>query len=190
MANFLTALNLVLKHEGGYANNPADRGGETYQGIARNYNSSWAGWAILDQIVNKTWNALYDGLNRHVEAFYKAQYWDRYKLGGIEDQHLANLVFDWLVNSGQAGRQIQLVLVSMGQNIAVDNIIGNQTVAAMNRVDSVELTNRIVAARKEYYLGGVDAGWLDSQFINGLLTRADSFYVEVKETLGKQTPQA
>lgn len=185
MANFKTALKLILKHEGGYVNNPADRGGETYQGIARNFNQHWAGWFILDQITNKAWNSIYTELNAHVEAFYKAQYWDRHHLGGIENQHVANLVFDWLVNSGQAGRQIQQVLVAMGQPIAVDNIIGRQTVAAINAVNSTELTNRIVAVRKSYYEGGVTAGWLDNQFLNGLLKRAESFALEVADEVGK-----
>lgn len=185
MSNFTTALNLILKHEGGYANNPLDRGGETYQGIARNFNQWWSGWQILDGIANKAWNAVYSELNSHVQAFYKAQYWDRHKLGGIHNQAIANLVFDWLVNSGQAGRQIQQVLVNMGQNIAVDNIIGQQTVNAINNVDQNELNRRIVEARKAYYQGGVDAGWLDSSFLNGLLSRAESFAGEVVDTVGK-----
>jgi len=185
MSNFNTALNLILKHEGGYANNPLDRGGETYQGIARNYNASWAGWSVLDTIAGKTWNAIYSQLNYHVEAFYKAQYWDRHKLGGINNQAIANLVFDWLINSGQAGRQIQQVLVSMGQNIAVDNIIGQQTVNAINSVNQAELNNKIVEARKSYYIGGVESGWLDSSFLNGLLSRAESFAGGVVDTVGK-----
>jgi lysozyme family protein len=185
MSNFNTALNLILKHEGGYANNPLDRGGETYQGIARNYNASWAGWAILDNIANKTWNAVYSQLDYHVEAFYKSQYWDRHKLGGIQSQAIANLVFDWLVNSGQAGRQIQQVLVSMGQNIVVDNVIGQQTVNAINAVNQAELNNKIVSARVAYYQSGVYEGWLDSSFLNGLISRAESFAGGVIETVGK-----
>lgn len=175
----------MLKHEGGYVNDQNDRGGETYQGVARAFNPSWAGWPVLDQIVNKTWNAIYPGLAHHVEAFYKAQYWNRFKLECIQNQAIANIVFDWLVNSGQAGRQIQKVLVDMGQNVAVDNIIGRNTVAAMNSVNSSILINNIVAARTEYYRAGVEQGWLDSKFINGLVARAESFATEVSDNVGK-----
>lgn len=185
MADFSRALSLVLNHEGGYANNPLDSGGETYQGIARNFNPYWSGWLILDQIANKAWNALYSELNSAVQAFYKAQYWDRHKLGGINNQAIANLVFDWLVNSGQAGRQIQQVLVLMGQNIVVDNIIGQQTVNAINSVNQAELNNKIIEARKKYYQTGVADGWLDSSFLNGLLSRAESFAGGVVDTVGK-----
>lgn len=185
MSSFLPALKLILKHEGGYANNALDRGGETYQGIARNFNHSWAGWAILDGIAGKTWNAIYSGLDHHVQAFYKTQYWDRHRLGGINNQATANLVFDWLVNSGQAGRQIQSVLVSMGQNIVIDNIIGVKTVNAINAVDQAELNRRIVNARVDYYHEGVAAGWLDSTFLNGLIRRAESFAGGVAEAVGK-----
>ncbi|MDR1034997.1 MAG: hypothetical protein LBT40_00015 [Deltaproteobacteria bacterium] len=36
----------VEEMEGGWANNPADSGGETFRGIARNFHKSWPGWAI------------------------------------------------------------------------------------------------------------------------------------------------
>ena len=37
MANFSDAYALTSAHEGGYVNDPVDRGGETYRGIARRY---------------------------------------------------------------------------------------------------------------------------------------------------------
>ncbi len=40
----------TLKHEGGYANNPNDKGGETYRGIGRKANPNWKGWGFIDQV--------------------------------------------------------------------------------------------------------------------------------------------
>ncbi len=48
MADFDIAYRLTMKHEGGYANNKADRGGETYRGIARKFWSGWIGWPLVD----------------------------------------------------------------------------------------------------------------------------------------------
>lgn len=48
MANFKIALDKVLSREGGYINDPDDKGGETYKGISRKYNPDWKGWRIID----------------------------------------------------------------------------------------------------------------------------------------------
>ena len=80
---FQQALQDTLKHEGYYANHAADKGGETYRGIARNYHPAFKGWPIIDQekarhggklplnhrIVNST-------LDAYIEQFYKAKFWD------------------------------------------------------------------------------------------------------------------
>lgn len=47
---FKLAYAATMKNEGGYANNPHDRGGETWRGIARNFWGSWPGWKTVDEI--------------------------------------------------------------------------------------------------------------------------------------------
>ena len=42
-------IDMVLKHEGGYANVSGDLGGETYRGISRKNFPSWNGWEIVDE---------------------------------------------------------------------------------------------------------------------------------------------
>ena len=49
MADFKTAYDRTSKFEGGYSNDEADRGGETFAGIARVYHENWLGWKIIDQ---------------------------------------------------------------------------------------------------------------------------------------------
>ena len=49
MADFSKAIPKLLKKEGGYVNNPADRGGETYKGIARKYHKSAFMWTLIDR---------------------------------------------------------------------------------------------------------------------------------------------
>lgn len=50
--NFLKSYDILIKHEGGYVNDPDDKGGETYKGIARKFNPDWKGWKIIDKSSN------------------------------------------------------------------------------------------------------------------------------------------
>lgn len=43
-------ISTILGHEGGYANHPADKGGETYRGISRKANPDWVGWKYIDEV--------------------------------------------------------------------------------------------------------------------------------------------
>ncbi len=43
-------ISTILSHEGGYANHPADKGGETYRGISRKANPNWEGWKYIDDV--------------------------------------------------------------------------------------------------------------------------------------------
>ena len=48
--SFDNAFAHTQTNEGGYANNKADLGGETYAGISRKYHPKWSGWAIVDEL--------------------------------------------------------------------------------------------------------------------------------------------
>ncbi len=47
--DFQKALAHTLEFEGGYANDPADSGGETFRGISRRNWPQWEGWPLIDQ---------------------------------------------------------------------------------------------------------------------------------------------
>lgn len=75
----------ILAMEGGYVNDPNDRGGETYKGVARNANPGWPGWKIIDQLKRRGFvtaaqiNAALKGnqeMDRYVDMLYKARYFD------------------------------------------------------------------------------------------------------------------
>lgn len=188
MANFLTAFNITIKHEGGYTNSPNDKGGETYQGIARNFHPDWIGWDYLDGILNKSYNAIYSDLNSYVADFYYHNYWDNFLLDYVKNQDIANQLYDWFMNSGKAVREVQKVLNELGQNVEIDNRIGNQTIQAINAIEPRILNNAIVEKRKNYYIGLVGSGSLHNSFLKGLLARAESYKNAVIESVGK--PQA
>lgn len=104
MANYKTSIGIVLQHEGGYANDKDDRGGETYRGIARKFHQNWEGWFIVDRHKKEANfpRCLKTDitLNDMVVRFYKKEFWD--KIGGdkIKSEKIALQLIDSAVNEG------------------------------------------------------------------------------------------
>ena len=144
MANFNEAYNITLKHEGGYANDPTDVGGETYKGVSRRYHPSWPGWSIIDSYKNKPGfpNSAYGDkqLDGMVKSFYKSNFWDVNLLDQFKSQNIANEMFDTGVNMGSYRAAIFLqrslnVLNNNGkiyENVVEDGKVGFKTIKAMN----------------------------------------------------------
>lgn len=144
MSDFLIAYKETMKIEGGYANNPNDRGGETWRGIARNYHRTWGGWTLIDlHKKEKNWiGNLKDDkmLQELVLNFYATEFWDKLNLGRVNNQAIANELFDTAVNMGPgvAGLFLQRVLnVSNNRaqdypNLTLDGDIGAKTIAVLN----------------------------------------------------------
>lgn len=145
MAIFTKAFTDIIDgHEGGYVNDPTDRGGETYRGIARKVNPSWGGWSIIDGYKAKTnfpKNLAADNeLNMFILAFYKHNYWDILHLDEINNQGIATEMFDVSVNMGprQAVLFVQRALNLLNKNqksykdITVDGRMGFNTLDTVN----------------------------------------------------------
>jgi lysozyme family protein len=104
MANFTEAFDLTSAHEGGYVDDPTDRGGETYRGISRVHHPSWSGWSKIDVYKGERgFPAMLDtdrSLQNSVKSFYKRKYWDRFLGDQVPDQQVANELYDTGVNMG------------------------------------------------------------------------------------------
>lgn len=144
MANFEIALDITLAHEGLYSNDSLDVGGETLKGISRKYNLYWGGWAYVDEIKARH-SDLYreffielesnDHLTEYVTSFYREKYWDRFLGDRIDNQLVANELFDTSVNMG-VGRAcvfFQQALNYLNRNgnlfsdLVEDGLIGYET---------------------------------------------------------------
>ena len=144
MADFNIAYRITSVAEGGYANNPKDSGGETYKGIARNIEKSWKGWPIIDAIkrrVGTNPNAIDREaakdpvLQSLVLRTYKNNYWDKLNLDNIQDQRMANELYDTGVNMGvgTSGKFLQRVIrVATKVDLTVDGKVGSKTIDAFN----------------------------------------------------------
>lgn len=158
MAEFKTAYLETMKVEGGYANHPKDRGGETWKGIARNYHPNWPGWQIIDSFKNKPGfeTNLYasNALQQQVLIFYKQVFWDKMRLDEVKNQEIAMEMFDTGVNCGQevAVRFLQrsLNVTNRNQqdysNIQVDGQMGPMTLKAVNNHPRIKQVFKLMNA--------------------------------------------
>lgn len=90
---FKKALQFVLKWEGGYVNNPNDKGGATNKGITQNTYNNWL------KKHNKPFKDVKNISNLEVEEIYYNNYWLAAGCNKMTSK-LAVLVFDTAVNMG------------------------------------------------------------------------------------------
>ena len=108
MASFKEAFEKVIFNEGGYVNDPDDKGGETYMGISRNAHPNSIIWKHVDKITSKfktpktitKYLKQNTELTKEIEALYKSDYWMKFNLDNEKSQRLANQIFDSAVNRG------------------------------------------------------------------------------------------
>lgn len=143
--HFATAFSRTMKNEGGYSNDPADPGGETYMGITRRWFGPWAGWPVVDDWKAGCISALQRDvlLTDHVRDFYKAQFWDRVQGDAVStlSPEVAYELFDTGVNLDivDAVRFLQEALNMQNQygkvypDIAVDGKLGTKTLGTLKR---------------------------------------------------------
>lgn len=145
MAEFSIAYKKTATVEGGYANNPRDTGGETWKGISRNNETNWIGWPIIDMY--KKLPGFPGNLKASTELenavlrIYKSNYWDALNLSGINDQRMANELYDTGVNmgTGRAAIYFQRVLnVIAKDGLKVDGSIGPKTISFFNSLRGSE----------------------------------------------------
>ena len=86
--NYLTSLEMVLLHEGGYVNHPKDPGGETNLGVTKRVYLEFGGTKDMKELTPED-----------VAPLYKKLYWDKIK-GDELPSGVDWCVFDWGVNSG------------------------------------------------------------------------------------------
>ncbi len=117
MAKFELAHPKVAANEGGYANDPADKGGETWKGIARKANPGWQGWVVLDSYKDKP--GFPDNLHKVelleslVKSLYRIKYWDAIEGDRLLLQEIADSIYDSAVNMGPE-RAIKLAQKAAG----------------------------------------------------------------------------
>jgi type VI secretion system secreted protein VgrG len=162
MATLAQALPWVLRHEGGWSDDPSDPGGATNHGITL-ATAQRHGIATAEDL-----RAITDD---QVAAIYRADYW---RFDGIDDQRVATKIFDIAVNVGLATavHLVQDALNTLGACLAEDGRWGPKTEASVNAVDPGKLLQLVSYEQAEYYRAIVAHRPESRKFLAGWLVRA------------------
>lgn len=174
--NFDRAVKKVLLHEGGFVNDPVDRGGATNWGITKKTYEKWLGRGVsVDEIRNMP--------KGNAVVIYKDNYWDKVRGDDIEAYSISFALFDQAVNRGhyRAIRQAQLAL-----GMFPVGSMDNETVLRLNNVDTTEFMKKYLEESRKAYRGIVDANPSQSKFLSGWMHRVRSIEKYVKPYLAME----
>jgi lysozyme family protein len=139
MMRFEDVFRVVLGFEGGYSNDPNDRGGETNLGITEGTlrSAQAKGWVPADLTVKTL-------TEEHARIIYKKGYWNPIR-GDLLPKPLDLILFDAAINHGPGGatKLLQEALNSIlsKTSLVVDGALGPKTFGAL--LDLLEVDNRL-----------------------------------------------
>jgi lysozyme family protein len=136
--NFKECLDLVLKSEGGWVNNPKDPGGETNLGVTKAVWEEWVGHPV---------ESLKKLTKEDVAPLYEQKYW-RPCYAEVLPRGLNFVTFSMGVNAGP-GRAVKLLQSAIG--CVPDGVIGPKTRELISASNSATLIAKFSEARREYY---------------------------------------
>jgi lysozyme family protein len=160
--NFDASFDRVIKAEGGYVNDFADRGGETNLGVTI---GAWG--AYLDRAIQP--GEIKALTKETVKPFYRAMYWDKVK-GDDLPIGVDYVVFDFAVNAG-VGRAAKFLQRAVG---AVDDgVIGSGTLGKVAVTNKQRLLANFSEQKQGFYKGLAINNSSQQKFLKGWLARVD-----------------
>jgi lysozyme family protein len=166
MADINLLVPKILKWEGGYVNNPFDKGGATNMGV------TLAAWQHLGHPT-----ATEEDIKSLTHDDFKIvlrQYWNQWQADRIENQSIAEILVDWVWGSGIWGIKIPQQILG----VVADGQVGNKTIEALNAVNPAEFYAKIFQARKEFLAHIVAHNQSQSIFLKGWLNRLNDYQFE------------
>ena len=171
MANVNDLAPLILKWEGGFVNDPKDRGGATSMGVTLNT------WKRVGYDKDKDGDIDVKDLKLLskedvVKKVLKPYYWDKWRADEINNQSIANILVDWVYTSGKYGiTKVQAML-----NLKPDGVVGNKTLSAINDYPNQrQLFQRIKNERLAFIDRIVKNNPSQRRFLKGWKNRVNAF---------------
>ena len=165
--NFQSCLDLVLKSEGGWVNNPADPGGETNLGVTKAVWEEWVGHDV---------KTMKDLTPADVAPMYKAKYWMACYANQLP-MGVDYMAFDAAVNMGP-GRAVKLLQEAMG--CVPDGIIGPRTMQLISQKNTQDVINSYSNRKVSFY-----ESLNKPEFIKGWLKRVEDVKLNALKMIGE-----
>lgn len=183
MADFQKAFDILKGHEGGYQRNPNDRGNYNSKGelVGTNYGISapvYEAWINRPPTRSEMENLPFEDAIR----IYFLWYWDPIQGNSIENQPVANIFMDGVVNHGRS-RGTKLMQKVLG--VSQDGIVGPITLGAINSGNPANIYNQYKLERYNFYHDIVKRNPSQKVFLSGWIKRISSF-----TAYGNNLPQA
>ncbi len=187
---FENRIKQVINTEGGFVNDPTDKGGATNKGIA------WRTWKANAKSVlgvEPTLDNLKNLTDAQAKEIYRYKFWDAISADQINDGDVRYLLFDFYVNSGGgyikhngkihngAITILQRVLNTLGNHLIIDGGMGLNTLKAINNTDPIELYNKLKQARIDFITDIPKKNHSQKKYLNGWLNRVKKFKQKDKE---------
>jgi lysozyme family protein len=170
MASFEGFAGKVLHLEGGYVDHPADKGGPTKYGVIL---STWKQYGY-DKDKDGDIDAQDIKMLSVDDARYIAKkvFWDFFQADFILNQSVAEFIVDWGYNSGRllVAKKLQKLI-----GVAVDGLIGAQSLKQINAMPSQDLFEALKTARRNFVDAIVKERPGQSVFYKGWINRINSF---------------
>lgn len=171
MADINKLSPLVRKWEGGLVDDKDDKGGITNMGI------TLPTWKQVGYDKDGDFDIDGDDIKLLTPKDFNRVlkiYWDRWKADQIKNQSVANILVDWVYNSGKWG----VVIPQRILNIKDDGIVGSQTINAVNSANQEDFFNRVYARRKMFFENIASRFPKQKKFLKGWLNRLSDFKYE------------
>ena len=181
MASFYSYLPLLQQVEAGFQKLAKDHGnynslGElvgTNYGISARFYETVIGRPPSEQDMRNITKS-------QAEQIFLDYFWNAENASQINSQAVANTIIDHQINAGNGVQIAQQVLNnSFGFNLDDDNVLGKNTLAALNSVDPAKFVTRYNDARAYFYTHNSSS----SVFASVWLNRLKKFAVTYREPL-------
>ena len=130
LTEFDDIIQVVLKHEGGYVDDPDDRGGATNWGVTQAVYENYVGYKCDKEEIKKM-------TQETAEEIYFEKYWKPSRAEKLPEE-IRQTYFDMVVNFGKRGAAKVLQQTCNGKNtykIKVDGMVGTATISASKNVE-------------------------------------------------------
>lgn len=163
----------ILKWEGGFVDDPFDKGGATNKGITIGtftaYRKSIGRTASVEELKNIS--------DTEWAAIFKTLYWDRWRAGEINNQSVADILVDWVWASGAWGIKIPQRVLGVVQ----DGSVGPVTLAAVNAADAYRFFEQLKAERIRYVDGIIARDPSQKRYEKGWKNRINDIVFRYKQ---------